>query len=132
MPYGTFSATLTTGAFGPSRLRWFAPCSCKPSARGQCFSHLLRRLLRHTEIGDPQLIGPRRGEVPVDEIARPIGGGRRLRCRDPRATADRTGQPHLPHQATDAATRDADVLAAHLPPHLPRPIHLVVLGPDAA
>ena len=35
MPSGTFSATLTTGAFDPSRLRWFATCSCKPIARGR-------------------------------------------------------------------------------------------------
>ena len=34
MPEGTFSATLTTRAFDPSRLRWFATCSCKPIARG--------------------------------------------------------------------------------------------------
>jgi hypothetical protein len=32
-----FSATLTTGAFDPSRLRWFATCSCKPVARGLLF-----------------------------------------------------------------------------------------------
>jgi hypothetical protein len=55
MPSGTFSATLTTRAFDPSRLRWFATCSCKPIARGQFvlviyFSHLLRRLLRHTDV----------------------------------------------------------------------------------
>jgi len=34
IPQGTFSATLTTGAFDSSRLRWFATCSCKPIARG--------------------------------------------------------------------------------------------------
>ena len=33
MPIGTFSVTLTTRAFDPSRLRWFATCSCKPVAR---------------------------------------------------------------------------------------------------
>jgi hypothetical protein len=41
MPCGTFSATLTTWAFDPSRLRWFAPCSCKPGARGQFISSLI-------------------------------------------------------------------------------------------
>src|SRR5438270_381178 len=51
---------------------------------------------RHVrEVGEPQLIGPRRGEVPVDEITRPNCFWRRLRRRDPRATAHRAGQPHL-------------------------------------
>jgi len=43
MPIGTFSATLTTRDFDPSRLRWFATCSCKPIAGGLLsllFSHL--------------------------------------------------------------------------------------------
>ena len=59
MPSGTFSATLTTKAFDPSRLRWFATRSCKPVARGhvstccRSLSHLLRRLLRHTLIHTP-------------------------------------------------------------------------------
>ena len=35
MPSGTFSETFTTGAFDPSRFRWFAIRSCKPIARGQ-------------------------------------------------------------------------------------------------
>lgn len=38
MPIGIFSATLTTKAFDPSRLRWFATCSCKPIARGRLSS----------------------------------------------------------------------------------------------
>ncbi len=33
-PHGAFSATLTTRAFDPRRLRWFATCSCKPIAGG--------------------------------------------------------------------------------------------------
>src|ERR1022692_930743 len=58
MPGGTFSATLTTRAFDPSRLRWFATCSCKPIARGLLarlafISHLLRRLLRPTLVHAP-------------------------------------------------------------------------------
>lgn len=32
MPTGSFSATLTTKAFDPSRLPWFATCPCKPDA----------------------------------------------------------------------------------------------------
>lgn len=32
--YNAFSITLTTGTFDPSRLWWFATCSCKPIARG--------------------------------------------------------------------------------------------------
>jgi hypothetical protein len=68
MPTGTFSATLTTEAFDPSRLRWFATCSCKPVARGQFvlviyFSHLLRRLLRHTDIPRPNFIWPHREQL---------------------------------------------------------------------
>ena len=31
--YDDFSVMLTTRAFDQRRLRWFAPCSCKPSAR---------------------------------------------------------------------------------------------------
>jgi len=63
MLYGTFSATLTTGAFDPSRLRWFATCPCRPVARGHVvianyFSHLLCRLLRRTQIRRPDVIGP--------------------------------------------------------------------------
>jgi hypothetical protein len=59
MPSGTFSATLTTKAFDPSRLRWLATRSCKPVARGRIstccrsLSHLLRRLLRHTLVHAP-------------------------------------------------------------------------------
>jgi hypothetical protein len=32
--YDDFSVMLTTRAFDQRRLRWFAPCSCKPSAKG--------------------------------------------------------------------------------------------------
>jgi hypothetical protein len=58
MPFGTFSATLTTSAFDASRSRWFATCPRRPIARGHVviacsFSHLLRRLLRHTDVRDP-------------------------------------------------------------------------------
>src|SRR5260221_6184339 len=78
MPRGTFSATLTTRAFDPSRLRWFAPCSCKPSARGQCFSHLLRRLLRHTDIGAPELIDPSQLHA-ASQVQEDLELGRRIR-----------------------------------------------------
>ncbi|MGH9440408.1 MAG: hypothetical protein ACRD22_21735, partial [Terriglobia bacterium] len=58
MPSGTFSATLTTGAFDPSRLRWFATCSCKPLRRSAksarlCSAEVVQtgyRVLRKTPV----------------------------------------------------------------------------------
>src|SRR5271165_3366232 len=41
-------------AFDQRRLRWFATRSCKPIAGD--LPHLSRRLLRHTDVGDPELI----------------------------------------------------------------------------
>jgi hypothetical protein len=72
MPSGTFSATLTTKASDPSRLRWFATRSCKPVARGhvstccRSLSHLLRRLLWHTLVNAP------RGADGLGESAPPL------------------------------------------------------------
>lgn len=39
-------------------------------------------------------------------------------------------QTHGAHQPADAAACDGDAVAAQLPPHLARPVHLEVLGPD--
>ena len=67
------------------------------------------------EVGDPELIRPRRREVPIDEID--------AADRPPSRTAsssiharprDRAGEPHRPHQPTDAAARRAQMLAPHL------------------
>src|SRR5262249_16717716 len=49
----TFSITLTTQTFDPSRLWWFEICSCKPIPKGLPPSSIL--LMRHTYIGDPGL-----------------------------------------------------------------------------
>ena len=62
------------------------------------FSHLLRRLLPHTEISDPQLIRSRGHEVAIHQIARPIGVGRRLGRDRPRAAAARSRNAQLAHQ----------------------------------
>ena len=64
-------------------------------------SHLLRRLLRHTDIGDPQLIRRGRREVALDQI----GHGRRAfapRGRDHAAAATDAMDPRLTHQARHA------------------------------
>ena len=48
------------------------------------------------EVGHPQLVGPCRHELAVDEVRWPrrrVIGGRGLEC----ASADDTLQPHLPH-----------------------------------
>src|SRR5665213_2861520 len=75
MPCDTFSETFTTGAFVPSRFRWFATRSCKPIARGQSYviSHLLRRLLRHTDVTDPHAVQRCHrfhGELPIEHVGR--------------------------------------------------------------
>src|SRR6516165_8716457 len=84
------------------------------------FSHLLRRLLRHTEICDPELIRARGAELPVDEIGRPRGGRIRLRRDPPGAPAHGPAQVHRTHQALDGAPRDTAPLSPELPPDFPR------------
>ncbi len=84
MPVGTFSATLTTDAFDASRSRWFATRPCRPIARGHAvidcsFSHLLRRLLRHTDVGHPQRVGHLSGELALYQIGSRTGNRRRAR-----------------------------------------------------
>src|SRR5262245_9239399 len=72
---------------------------------------------------------PRRREMTVDEVARPIGLLRRLGRRRPGSFPHRPDQAHLSHQSPDTAPGDAQAFAPHLLPHLPRPIDLVV-SPD--
>jgi len=48
-------------AFDPRRSRWFATCSAS-RWRGT-YPHLLRRLLRHTDVGRPNMIGSRRQKL---------------------------------------------------------------------
>ena len=45
--YDDFSVMLTTRAFDQRRLRWFAPRSCKPSARGRASSFALHNYGAH-------------------------------------------------------------------------------------
>src|SRR5205814_6727005 len=88
---------------------------------------------RHVrEIRDPELIRPRRGEVPIDEIAGPRRLGLRLSRRRPGAATHGAGEPHLAHLATRAAARLVQALTAHLLPDFAWAVDAVVLFPDAA
>ena len=78
-----------------------------------------------------RLIGPRGGELAIDEIGGPRRGRIRLRRGRPGATPHGTAQPHLTHQALDGAPRDPDAFAPQLPPHHPRSVDLRVLVPHA-
>src|SRR6266542_2275584 len=87
---------------------------------------------RHvSKVRDPELIGPRRGEIPGDAIrdARRliVGVGRR----DPRGPTPGARQTELAHEPLDRAPRDGDVLAPQLPPDFLGAIHLQLLIPDA-
>ncbi len=80
------------------------------------------------EVRHPELIRPRRGEVAIDEIGRPVG--RRIAdCvviiqARPRTTPRR---PIARIRRSHAAARHAEAFAAQLPPDLPRPVDLLVL-----
>src|SRR5215475_15946292 len=95
------------------------------------FSHLLRRLLRHTEIRDPELIRSRRRTPPIDEIRRPLGRCLRPRGDHPRPSAARATQPHRAHHTLDGAAGNAVPFASQLLPHFAWPIDLVIRVPDA-
>jgi hypothetical protein len=82
------------------------------------------------EVGHPELIRPRRREASIDEIGRSVGCGRRVRRRDPRPPAHGAFQAHVPHQPLDRASGDSAAFASQLPPHLPRPVDLLVLIPN--
>src|SRR5262249_668596 len=78
-----------------------------------------------------KLIRPRRREVAINQVARPISVRARLRGRRPRAAAHSASQAHFAHQAANPTPGGPEILAAHLLPDLARPVHLVVLVPDA-
>src|SRR4029450_10153236 len=75
------------------------------------FSHLLRRLLRHTEIRDPELIRPRRRELAIDELGGPAGGRIWLGRDLPGTSAADAAERHLAHEALDRAARPPGALA---------------------
>ena len=82
------------------------------------------------EVRHPELIRSRRGEVPIDQIERPIRLGSGVGRRGPGAPADGAGQAHLPHQPPDTTARRAQALAAHLLTHFARAIDAVVFFVD--
>src|SRR5262249_59611599 len=79
------------------------------------FSHLLRRLLRHTEVRDPELIRPHRRKPAIDEIGS-AGGPRGGPFGDPPPASAR-GPPSPPYPPTAVPPRRP-------PPDdpLPRPV----------
>src|SRR5690606_12850674 len=79
----------------------------------------------------PELVGPRGGEAPLDEIRRPRGpvlGPRRDR---PGAAPAGPAQAQRAHQPFHRAARHTPTLALQLPPHFPRAIHAMVRLPHA-
>ena len=82
------------------------------------------------EVGDPELIGARRRKTAIDPISWACSGRLGARRGDPRASADRSAQTHVPHQTLDRAARHAVSLAAELFPDFGRPIDLVIGIPD--
>jgi len=82
------------------------------------------------KVRDPELIRARGGELPVDEIRRPRGFQIGLRGGLPGAAAHRPRQAHRLHQPPHRAAGDLDAFAPQLPPHFPRPVHLMVFVPD--
>ena len=83
------------------------------------------------EVRDPQLIGPGRHEVTVDEVNRTIRTAVRLRGGDPRTASDSPTEAHGSHQAAHRTARHAVAVASQLPPDLARAIDLLVVVPDA-
>ena len=89
------------------------------------------------QVRDPQLVRPRRGEVPLDQVTRPPGL-RRGPGRARRLVAQQPAQPLLAHQPLDRAPRHPGALLARLPgelpvqlvPDLPDPVDAVVLLVD--
>ena len=90
--------------------------------------HPPRRRPHIGQIRHPELVGPRRGEVPVDQIRRPLGlgrwpGGARV------LVPEHPPQPSPAHQPLHGAARHLVTLAVHLVPHLPGPIDLQIVLP---
>jgi hypothetical protein len=74
----------------------------------------------------PELIRPRRDEVPIDQVGRARGRGVGLRRGGPRPSPDDADQAEVAHQPTDATARCAEAFPAHLLPDLPGAVGLVV------
>ena len=75
------------------------------------------------QVGDPFLVRPGRGEVTLQEVAGPLGGGLvRDRCPLLRA-AQLADQPVFAHHPRDLVAPDVDVAAAELLPRLAGPVH---------
>src|SRR5208282_5979199 len=82
------------------------------------------------EVRYPQLIRPRRGEVPLHQVLRTLG----QLVRDRRAhapAAHDAAQPEVVHEPLDGAPRDRDRFAPELFPHLPRPVDAAIRAPHA-
>ena len=93
------------------------------------YPHLLRRLLRHTEVRDPQLVGTIGLELPID----PIQWARRLAVADRGAhdlSPHDTPQSLTTHKSFDRAAGHRDTLPVQLPPDLIGAINLQVGLPD--
>ena len=93
------------------------------------YPHLLRRLLRHTEVRDPQLVGTIGLELPID----PIQWARRLVVADRGAhdlSPHDTPQSLTTHKSFDRAAGHRDTLPVQLPPDLIGAINLQVGLPD--
>jgi hypothetical protein len=87
---------------------------------------------RHVgEVGHPQLVGPGRRKLAIDEIRRPLRGRVASGGHDPRPPAHGALQAHPPHHTLDRATGGANALAPQLFPHLLRAIDLLVSIPHA-
>jgi hypothetical protein len=83
------------------------------------------------QVGDPQLIGSLRGEVPLHQVGGSSGG--RIRRGGPLglATAD-AFQAQLTHQPLHGAAGHHDPLAVQLAPELAGAVDAQVLGMDPA
>jgi hypothetical protein len=88
-------------------------------------SHLLRRLLRHTEIGHPELVGPLGPEIALDQIARQccaVVGNRRAAS----PASNHSLQAHPAHKSLDRTARSHDALPPQLPPDLAGAVDLQI------
>ena len=81
------------------------------------------------QIGDPQLIGRGRGEVPAHQIGMARGGGVRFGGADPFA-APHTGDPGSPHEPGDLVPAEVVAGTAGGFPQLARPVDAVVVLPQ--
>ena len=93
------------------------------------YPHLLRRLLRHTEIRHPELVRPLRPKNPVDPVSWAGHLGIWNRGADPFA-ADYPLYAQMPHQALYGTTCYRYPLAIHLLPDLIRTVDLQMRLPD--